>query len=273
MTRANEGGALAVYAANVEEVRVLVGKAKPAVEKFVGKEIAERFMRAAVSHYIHAEKPQAMHAVNPKFYIAAVLDAAMDGLTPDGRDGWIIPYGETCHWHPSWRGLLKLARRATTLRDVSAEVVYEGDQFHLRLGSDRAIEHVPYYAIGLSERDRGPIIGAYAGCRVAPSWTYEFRFVDRARLDVVASMSGNPSNDTPSPVWNKHFAQQAMKHCFRKLCDWIEMPDKVLDVLAREDERHRARVAQVEPDAPRPKNGTSLADDIRGAAAITDGGT
>lgn len=273
-SQSSEGGALALRDRNVEEVRKLIGRAAGAVKKLVGDATAERFLRAATAHYIHADKPEDMLIVEPSAYIASVMDAARDGLLPDGRDGWIIPYKRDCDWRPSWRGLLKLARRATTLRDVSAEVVYTSDVFDLTLGSNRQIEHVPYYARGIAAADRGQFVGVYAGCRIGPSWSYEFRFVDAHRIDQVMRMSGNPFNDVPSPVWEKHHDQMSMKHAFRKLCDWIEVPDSVLDVMLREDERDDARRARVKQedgyvDKPRPleDGGSKLAGEIRGTEA------
>jgi recombinational DNA repair protein RecT len=267
--RRPQGGAASLYQNNIEEVRALANKASNAAARIIGHDNIDRFMRVAIAHYLHADKPEAMHRVEPVAYMAAVMDAAVDRLLPDGRDGWIIPRGTTCSWHPSWRGLVKLARRATTVRELSAEAVYAADTFRIKLGSQRQIEHEPF--IGPAEK-RGEIIGVYAGARLAPTWDYEFRWIDEDRLCTVASMSGDSRTNDPSPVWIRHPVQMRLKHAIRMFLSWIEAPDEVLDVIAREDERERTRVAQVE-DVPQRPNGEaqqpSLAEQIRGA--VSDG--
>ena len=251
---------------NVDEVKSLARQAIGHVAKLVGDGAVDRFLRAAVAHYLHADKPERMHRVHPRAYMASVMDAAVDRLLPDGRDGWIIPYGESCKWHPSWRGLVKLARRSTVIRDLSAEIVYQADDFQLDLGSNRRIEHRPFLGpLG----QRGNIIGAYAGCKISPTWTYEFRFIDEARLQQVSTMSGNPKDSTPSDTWIMHPAAMRRKHAIRQLMDWIEAPDEVLDCLAREDERMNVRQMGDDVDAPQNganREGPTFAKQIRDSA-------
>ena len=78
----------------------------------------------------------------------------------------------------------------------------------------------------------------------------------------------------PSNVWERHPDQMRMKHCFRKLCDWIEVPDDVLDVMIREDERDKARRSTItqesaeldrtRPELPPEERPSELAGAIRG---------
>jgi phage RecT family recombinase len=262
--------AIALVDNNINEVKQLAGRQLEQIRSMMqcDEQAAQRYIRIAVQHYIHApvlrqgETP-AMHRVDPRAYLAAVVDAATDKLMPDGRDGWIIPYDTTCRWHPSWRGLVKLARRVTTMRDLSTEAVYATDKFKVKLGGERQIDHEPYYSLGIPDDKRGSMIGVYAGARIAADdfRNFEFRFVDRMRLDKIASMSGNPRNKEPSNVWVEHFEAMARKHAMRQFLDWIGAPDDVIDVLDREDRREEsareALIRDLRTNDDAPSNGAS----------------
>lgn len=81
--------------------------------------------------------------------IGCVLNSALLGMNPALKQCWFIPYqnnktGKTeAQFQLSYTGLLTLARRSGTIRDVYAQVVRKGDTFRVQYGTDRKIEHVP----------------------------------------------------------------------------------------------------------------------------------
>jgi recombination protein RecT len=65
----------------------------------------------------------------------ACLDAAQDGLLPDGREGAIVPYRHrnsnrfVAQWQPMVWGLVKLVRQSEQLVDIASYIVREADAF------------------------------------------------------------------------------------------------------------------------------------------------
>src|SRR5574342_1025763 len=115
------------------------------IRKALGGRDPGRFLRAAQSYYLHAPEPEKMAAVEPRSFVAACIDAALSGLMPDGREAYIIPRKNRAVFQASWRGLVKLVRRAADVEEIAAEVVYEGCYWKVHLGTDRRLEHTPYY--------------------------------------------------------------------------------------------------------------------------------
>ena len=97
-----------------------------------------------------------------KSLLLACIRAANDGLMPDGREGAFVVFRDhknkrkTAQWMPMFFGLLKKVRNTGELVSISANVVYERDQFDYELGDQERITHKP------SVGDRGKPVAAYA---------------------------------------------------------------------------------------------------------------
>lgn len=155
----------------------------------------------------------------------AALDAYTTGLTPDGREGYLIPrwnkhaLGKNqgayeAHFMAAWRGLQSLAcegegGRPAAFVSVTAQVVRKRDKFDWRGGLDPHIEHVPELNAG------GPIVAAYAvGFPSADSPERPiFVVVDRAELNRAKAAGG--------PVWEHDEASMARKTAIRRLIDKV----------------------------------------------------
>lgn len=106
------------------------------------------------------------------------------------------------HWQPGYQGLLDLAHRSKEFSGISAEVVYDCDDFKIELGTHRDIHHVPDYEGRAKAGARK--IGAYA------IWVRKDGFVDfeympiqdiyskfRARSDAYNYAVKDKRTDTP----------------------------------------------------------------------------
>jgi recombination protein RecT len=92
---------------------------------------------------------------------------------PDGREGAIVPFGDTdedapggkasdtASWMPMIGGIRKKARNSGEISDWYAEVVHEGDEFDFQLGDDPHIHHKPSLNGGRTRK----IIAAYSICK------------------------------------------------------------------------------------------------------------
>ena len=89
----------------------------------------------------------------------ALMDMATLGLNASKKQGYFIAYGGKCQFQKSYFGNITIARR-NGLKDVRAEIIYEGDEFvyHIEDGMKVIDKHVQNFM----NIDIDKIIGAYA---------------------------------------------------------------------------------------------------------------
>ncbi|MCL2631503.1 MAG: recombinase RecT [Coriobacteriia bacterium] len=99
--------------------------------------------------------------------VAATLTCAALGLLPSKVDGlghcFIIPYGKEATFQFGYKGVLELARRSGEIADITAAVVYQGDEFMHIMGDAEQIIHVPDYSASRSPEN---IIATYMVMRL-----------------------------------------------------------------------------------------------------------
>ena len=89
----------------------------------------------------------------------ALMDMATLGLSVQKKQGYFIAYGGKCQFQRSYFGNITIARRFG-LKDIHAEVIYEGDNFvyHIEDGNKILDKHEQ----SIANIDNDKIIGAYA---------------------------------------------------------------------------------------------------------------
>jgi len=139
-----------------------------------------QFVRTAINS-IH--KNPMLANCTPESLFLAIVQAISCGLEPAGmlQEAYLIPYNQKvktnageyyekqAKFMPSYRGMIKLARRSGVVTMVFATAVRENDIFKVNGGTtDRGIIHEPDY----SETDN-PIILYYACMKVYEDWDWE----------------------------------------------------------------------------------------------------
>lgn len=89
----------------------------------------------------------------------SLMDMATLGLSVQKKQGYFIAYGGKCQFQRSYFGNITIARRFG-LKDIHAEVIYEGDNFvyHIEDGNKVLDKHEQ----SIMNIDNDKIIGAYA---------------------------------------------------------------------------------------------------------------
>ena len=89
----------------------------------------------------------------------SLMDMATLGLSVQKKQGYFIAYGGQCQFQRSYFGNITIARRFG-LKDIHAEVIYEGDNFvyHIEDGNKVLDKHEQ----SIMNIDNDKIIGAYA---------------------------------------------------------------------------------------------------------------
>lgn len=189
--------------------------------------------------------------------IQACVDAATDGLLPDGRQAVILarnvniaPRGQPKQWakkanyQAMYQGLLAVAYRSGNFRKIEARVVYDGDDFDYELGDRPSIRHKP----AKRQAQRGenplatarPIVNAYAIAETVNGGI--FREVleedDIRKINAVSKASSGPGKDWPEEMARKGAVRRIWKYlpktpAMERILDHVE---QVFDVDAEAEE-------------------------------------
>ena len=146
---------------------------RPEIQKVLPAHVApDRFMRVVLTAI--AQNP-ALRTADRASLLTSAIKAATDGLLPDGREGAFVTFwdkGKKINrvvWMPMVAGILKKIRNSGKLISISANVVYQSDEF--RFWIDDNGEHVQHQPASFA-LDRGGVIGAYAMARTKDGGTY-----------------------------------------------------------------------------------------------------
>jgi recombination protein RecT len=187
-------------------------------------------------------------ANNAGAFLAALLDAARQGLTPGTEEYYLTPrkvkgqreiLGIT-----GYQGYVELMYRAGAVSSVVVQVVRANDEYRYQRGIDRLPVHrfTPF----AREAERGSIIGVYAYAEMlggAISQVVELNQDDIDRIKAVNPFSGGDG----SP-WTKWEAAMWMKSAARQLRKWVPTSAEFRKEMARAaGEAQRVAAA---PDAP-----------------------
>ena len=118
---------------------------------------AEQFMGMAVNQVKRNPKLLKVWQNNPASVLSSILTCAEFGLSPTSQLGeaWLIAYGSECQFQLGYQGLVKLMYRNPEVMNISAECVYEKDQFEYELGLSPNLSHKPFSG------DRGKLTDVY----------------------------------------------------------------------------------------------------------------
>lgn len=209
--------------------------------------MGEQFKRALPPH-IHPEKfvRVAMTAIqkNPGLLdldrhslYGACMDAAQDGLLPDGKQAALVPFKGRVAYMPMVYGILVKVRNSGELATIVSEIIYQADKFSYRVDNDGPhLEHVP----NLFAEDRGAIMGAYALAKTKDGEVY-VDAMTHAQIEKTRAVSR--SKDGP---WKDWWEEMAKKTVLRRLSKRLPMSTDDEQLWGKEDRLHR----DVTPETP-----------------------
>ena len=145
------GGALTV-------LRTELGAMLPEIQNALPAHISkEKFGRVAMTAI--QGNPELLE-VDRRSVWKACLQAAQDGLLPDGKEGAIVvrwsPKGKMAAWQPMIAGVRKKAQNAGLISTWDVDAVYANDEFEYEKGDNPFIRHKPALT------NRGALVAAYS---------------------------------------------------------------------------------------------------------------
>jgi recombination protein RecT len=217
----------------------------------------ERFRRVALRA---VQKNPDLLKADRASVINACIDAANDGLLPDGREGAMVMFGPKAQWMPMTFGILKKIRNSGGLKSIMAHVVYEGDAF--RYWVDEGGEHVLYEASDAP--DKTTVRRVFAMAITTDGGVY-IEVMDKEDIEKVRAVS-KAKNNGP---WVSWWEEMAKKTVIRRLSKRLPMSTDLDDLIRRDDALYDLNGAsdgkrQVE----RPATLSGRLDALAGAPAI-----
>lgn len=152
-----------------------------------------------------------------------LLRAAFQNLDALSGEIYLIPYGNTLTYMPSFRGMSKMVRRYSTrkVKDIYSKVVREGDEFE-----EEIINGQPSLNFKAKPFNDGDIIGVFAVCLFEDGgMVYETMTKEEVEKCRKASKAKN------SPAWSLYWSEMARKTVVRRLCKNITI-DMDADAMA-----------------------------------------
>lgn len=142
---------------------------------------------------------------NPDSFLAAYLASATLNLMPNTPEqlAFVIPYGDKVQFQTGYRGLIQLARRSGEIKTISAELVFEGDDFKAQFGTDRKITHIPDFNV--NRTDYKLVTHAYGAATLTNGET-QFVVMTRDELNKIQKTAKASSGDSPWQQWPERMA-------------------------------------------------------------------
>ena len=124
--------------APIEALRGTLTKMQPEFTAALPPQISpDKFIRTTLTAV--QMQPELLNADRRSLF-GAVMKSAQDGLLPDGREAALVIFrskgGAQVQYMPMIGGILKKLRNSGELASISAQVVFENDQFDYHLGDD-----------------------------------------------------------------------------------------------------------------------------------------
>ena len=146
---------------------------------------------------------------------AGLMRGAFLGLDALNQEMYLIPYGSTLQFMPSYKGMVKMAQKYSTraIKSLYARLVREGDTFEEVIVNGEPT--VNFKALPFNNND---YIGAFAVCLFADGGTV-VESMSKAEIETCRKQSKAKN----SPAWSSFWGEMAKKTVLRRLCKSISI--------------------------------------------------
>lgn len=139
-----------------------------------------------------------------------LIRGAFLGLDFLNSEAFLVPYGSTLNFMPSYKGMTKMAQKYSTreIKSIYAKIVRQGDEFQESIiNGEPTIDFKPLPFNG------GDPIGVFAVCQYADGGiVYEVM----SKADVEQCRKSSKAQN--SPAWKNFWSEMAKKTVLRRLC-------------------------------------------------------
>lgn len=168
---------------------------------------------------------------NPATFMAALLDAARQGLEPGTDQYYLTPRKVKGRMEilgiTGYQGYIELMYRSGAVSSVVGDVVKTGDEFTYQRGRD----DVPTHVVDWFGADRGQLIGTYAYARMKGGAVSQVIILGQRDIDRIKDKS--PSADSQYSPWATNPDAMWLKSAFRQLRKFVPTTPEWMDELLR----------------------------------------
>lgn len=152
-------------------------------------------------------------SASPESLLTAMMACVQLDLMPNTPEAYayIIPYGNAVQFQVGYKGIVELAGRSGVVRKIDAELVFEGDEFHVRLGTDRRLDHEPNFDV--DRTDDKKVTHVYATAKLVSGETV-FTVMTRKEIEKVQTTAKAQTTDSPWKTW---WGEMAKKTAVKRL--------------------------------------------------------
>lgn len=179
-------------------------------------------------------------ACSPDSVIAAIVEAAQDGLEPTGARGGahLVKFGNEAVLIRDYRGIIRIIVESGAAKRVEAHEVRHGDEFALDYASPHPVTHRPQLP------PAGDVYGYYSLFWLPDgSQQAEFMTVDQIEQVRAKSLGKN------SWMWTEFFDQAARKTVIKRGANYLSLRPDIRERLLREDTaEYEGQVVSVQRD-------------------------
>jgi len=154
-----------------------------------------------------------------------LIRGAYLGLDALNQEMYLVPYGKTLNFMPSYKGMAKLAQKYSTrpIKSIYAKCVRQGDDFEESIVNGEPT--INYKAMPFNGNE---IIGVFAVCQYMDGGiVYEVM----SKADVEQCRKSSKAKN--SPAWNSYWSEMAKKTVLRRLCKslTLDMDAKLAEAM------------------------------------------
>ena len=156
---------------------------------------------------------------------AGLLRGAFLGLDFMNAEAYLVPYGSTLNFMPSYKGMVKLCMKYATrpINTIYAKVVKEGDEF-----LEEIVNGQPSVTFKPKPFNNGKMVGVFAVCLYKDGgMVYETMSAE----DVAQCRKSSKAQN--SPAWSSFGLEMAKKTVLRRLAKSIsiDMDERLADAM------------------------------------------
>jgi recombination protein RecT len=170
---------------------------------------------------------------NPGAFLAALLDAARQGLTPGTEEYYLTPRKVKGQLEilgiTGYQGYVELMYRAGAVSSVVVQVVRENDFYRYNRGEDRTPVH--RFKPFARDAERGELVGAYAYAEMVGGSISQVVELNRDDIDKIRK--SNPASGGQYSPWTNWESSMWLKSAARQLRKWVPTSAEFRKELAR----------------------------------------
>ena len=209
----------------------LIKAMEPEIKKALPEVITpERFTRMALSALNTTPK---LRECTQMSFLAALMNAAQLGLEPNTPLGqaYLIPYNNKgvmeCQFQIGYKGLIDLSYRNPQMQIISAQAVYENDEFEYELGLNPKLEHRPT----LGERGE---VRLFYGLFKLTNGGFGFEVMSKTAMDEYAKEYSKAFDSSFSP-WNNNYIGMAKKTVIKQALKYAPLKTDFRKALSNDE--------------------------------------